>query len=278
MVKRYQLRGHSGPVAGQIIKLVEPDITLGRDLSNHVVIGDSEVSRTHARLRWQDDGHIIQDLRSTNGTWVNGRPVITASRLTAGDKVTLGKVSVFVYELVPEAVTDTTRDEDAPETSELIESTMAMPAWEGEALAARQIIKARPARPQVQPDDALPERAPSPGRSFHLKYVACLQTRDLPGLLDLYDPDATLLSGDSGVAAAVAGAQGIAKFFGQYFGGLGSLSARPTGKYVEGQDSVLCETSVETADSIARVLDVFVLKDGKATHHFTSTVQVLPSS
>jgi len=270
MVKRYQLRGHSGPVADQIIKLVELNITLGRDLSNNVVIGDNEVSRTHARLSWQDDGHVIQDLKSTNGTWVNSRPVITASRLTVGDKVTLGKVSVFIYELVPEPVTDTTRDEETPEPFDLIESTMAMPAWQGDALAARQVIRARPARPQMQPDEALPESEQSLGRSFHQKYTASLQAGDLEGLLSQYHPDATLLSIDAGVA----GARGIAKFFEQYFGGVGSFKATPTGKYVEGQDSILCETSVETADIIARVHDIFVLKNDKATHQFTCTVEV----
>ena len=282
MVNRYQLRGHSGPVADQIVKLVELNLTLGRDLSNNIVIGDSEVSRTHARLSWQDDGYVIQDLKSTNGTWVNGRPVLTTSRLTAGDKITLGKVSVFVYEPVPEPVSDTTRDPEAAESLDLIESTMAMPAWEGEAMAARQVMRSRPAKPQAEPEETQPKIEQSPGRSFHEKYIACLQAGDLEGLLNQYHPDATLLSHDSGAAAAAAatgafaGTKGIAKFFEQYFGGVGNFSARPTGKYAEGQDSVLCETSVETADAIARVVDVFVLRDGKATHHFTSTVQVTP--
>jgi pSer/pThr/pTyr-binding forkhead associated (FHA) protein len=274
MVKRYQLRGQSGPVADQIVKLVELNITLGRDLSSDVVIGDSEVSRTHARLSWQDDGYVIQDLKSTNGTWVNGRPVILPARLTAGDKVTLGKVSIFVYELIPESVTDTTRDEGDVEPPDLVESTMAMPAWQGEAMAARQVIRSRPATPQAQPEDTQPPSEQSPGRSFHRKYVACLQAGDLHGLLELYDPDATLLSGDAGVVGAVAGAQAIASFFEQYFGGLGRFGAKPTGKYVEGRDSVLCETNMETGESVVRVLDGFVLKNGKATHQFTCTVEV----
>jgi pSer/pThr/pTyr-binding forkhead associated (FHA) protein len=260
MVKRYQLRGHSGPVANQIIELVERNITLGRDLSNDIVIGDSEVSRNHARLIWQDDGYTIQDLKSTNGTWVNGNSAMRASRLTSGDMVAVGKVSVFVYELVPEPAMDTTREEGASEAPERIESTMLMPAWQAEALNAREVIQASSFSPLVQP---------SPGKLFHQKYAACLQAGDLEGLLSLYHHDATLLSIDANVTGTAA----IAKFFQQYFGGLGSFSAKPAGKYVEGRDSILCETSVETEDIVARVHDVFVFRDGKATHQFTSTME-----
>jgi hypothetical protein len=54
---------------------------------------------------------------------------------------------------------------------------------------------------------------------------------------------------------------------------LGNFSAKPAGKYVEGRDSILCETTVETANLAARVHDIFVIGDGKATHHFTYTIE-----
>ena len=263
MVKRYQLRGSSGPVANQVIELEELDISLGRDLSNDIVVSDSEVSRNHARLNWQGDGFTIQDLRSTNGTWVNGNSAMRTTRLTAGDMVAVGKVSVFVFELVPEPETDTTREQEAPDPPDLIESTMLMPAWQAEAMNAREVVRARPISPPTQL---------SPGRSFHQKYTACLQAGDSEGLLSLYHPDATLLSIDANVTGIAA----ITIFFEQYFGGLGSFSAKPAGKYVEGRDSILCETTVETANIVTHVHDVFVFKDGKATHHFTCTVGVTP--
>jgi pSer/pThr/pTyr-binding forkhead associated (FHA) protein len=261
MGKRYQLRGYSGPVTGQVIELAERDTTLGRDLSNDIVVSDSEVSRNHARLRWQEDGYTIQDLRSTNGTWVNGNSAMPAARLTAGDMVAVGKVSVFVYELVPEPETDTTREREVPEPPNLIESTMLMPAWQAEAMKAREVVRARPVSPPAQL---------SAGRSFHQKYAACLQAGDSEGLLSLYHPDATLLSSD----AEVAGTTGIARFFDQYFGGLGTFCAKPAGRYVEGRDAILCETTVETADTVARVHDGFVFRDGKATHHFTCILEI----
>ena len=104
---------------------------------------------------------------------------------------------------------------------------------------------------------------------FHQQYAACLQAGDSEGLLSLYHSDTTLLS----VEGNVTGTEAISKFFEQYFGGLGSFSAQPAGKYVEGRDASLCETTVETANIAARVHDIFVFRDGKATHHFTYTIE-----
>ena len=137
---------------------------------------------------------------------------------------------------------------------------MLMPAWQAEAMKAREVVRARPVSAPAQL---------SPGRLFHQRYAACLQAGDSEGLLSLYHPDATLLSVDANVTGTAA----ISKFFEQYFGGLGSFSAKPAGKYVEGRDSILCETTVETADIAARVHDIFVFRDGKATHHFTCTME-----
>jgi pSer/pThr/pTyr-binding forkhead associated (FHA) protein len=285
MVKRYQLRGQSGPVGNRVIELMDPLVTLGRDLSNDIVIPDSEVSRSHARLSWQVDGYLIEDLRSTNGTWVNGHPVLRGSKLHPGDTLTLGKVSVFVYELIPEPVTDTTPNQDAAQSQEIIESTMLMPAWQRGSPKAGESAEPRPVSAPAQPEAAapaavaaaeearpvaLPDEQLSQGRTFHRRYLACLQSGDLEGLGRLYHPDATLLTEDK----AFTGSSEIAMFFGHYFGGAGHLSAVSTGNYVEGRDSVLCEASLETTEDIARVRDVFVLLDGKATHQFTSTVEI----
>ena len=114
-------------------------MTLGRDLANDVVIADSEVSRTHARISWRNEEHSVRDLKSTNGTWINGRPVLAATKLALGDMLTLGKTSVFVYELVPESELDTSREEE--DAGDSIESTMAMPAFPEAALEARRLVR-----------------------------------------------------------------------------------------------------------------------------------------
>jgi hypothetical protein len=76
------------------------------------------------------------------------------------------------------------------------------------------------------------------------------------------------------IDASITGTAAITKFFEHYFGGLGSFRSKPAGTYIEGRDAILCETTVETADSVARVHDVFVFRDGKATHQFTCTMEI----
>src|SRR5690242_3907561 len=50
-------------------------ITLGRTEAADVVIADDSLSRKHARLLWADEGVWLEDLGSTNGTYVGGRKV-----------------------------------------------------------------------------------------------------------------------------------------------------------------------------------------------------------
>jgi len=64
-------------------------VGMGRDASNDVQLHDTEVSRQHAEIRRADGGYRIVDLRSSNGTFVNGQRV-DEHRLTSGDQVQLG--------------------------------------------------------------------------------------------------------------------------------------------------------------------------------------------
>jgi len=57
---------------------------------------DTSVSRRHAQLRFQDDGLIIEDLGSANGTLVNGRPISEPTLIQDGDEVTLGETILRV--------------------------------------------------------------------------------------------------------------------------------------------------------------------------------------
>jgi pSer/pThr/pTyr-binding forkhead associated (FHA) protein len=62
---------------------------IGRSRHCDLVLGEPTVSRLHAELREEDEGWVIADLGSTNGTWVNGWRVQRAE-LHAGDEVALG--------------------------------------------------------------------------------------------------------------------------------------------------------------------------------------------
>ena len=79
------------PVSGaQLVQLTKPQLTLGRDASNDVVLADPNVSRFHAEVARLQDGRVaIRDLASRNGTRVNGELVRTAL-LEPGSEVGIG--------------------------------------------------------------------------------------------------------------------------------------------------------------------------------------------
>ncbi len=69
---------------------IEDAITLGRAGECDLILGDQGVSRSHARVASSADGATIEDLGSSNGTFVNGQPVEGAQALRDGDEITLG--------------------------------------------------------------------------------------------------------------------------------------------------------------------------------------------
>ena len=74
-------------------------LLVGRESTNDIVVKDINASRTHAELRLEHGTTwVITDLGSTNGTYVNGRPV-SSQALRDGDRITIGMTS-FVFELV----------------------------------------------------------------------------------------------------------------------------------------------------------------------------------
>lgn len=71
------------------------EATIGRTPENEIAVEIAEVSRRHAQLSFVDGGFTIKDLRSNNGTFVNGKRVAEA-RLKDGDQVQVGP-AVFVF-------------------------------------------------------------------------------------------------------------------------------------------------------------------------------------
>lgn len=79
---------------------IERDITIiGREAINDLVVNDAEVSRRHTRLVRQADGYLIEDLGSTNGTFVNGKRVTVPTLLYHGDVVDMGKSVHLIFQL-----------------------------------------------------------------------------------------------------------------------------------------------------------------------------------
>jgi hypothetical protein len=74
-------------------------VTLGRGDQNDLVLdGDEFASSRHARIEARGDGVWVQDLDSTNGTFVNGARVVGAERMNPGDVLRVGETDLRVEE------------------------------------------------------------------------------------------------------------------------------------------------------------------------------------
>ena len=70
------------------------EYVIGREAGCAIFIDDAELSRQHARLTLNYDHALIEDLRSSNGTFVNGVAVAECTRLWPGQKITLGEATL----------------------------------------------------------------------------------------------------------------------------------------------------------------------------------------
>ena len=66
--------------------------SLGRDVNNSIVLEDEFVSATHAALTYRGRAWYVEDLGSTNGTYVNGSQVDGLSPIAFGDEIQVGQV------------------------------------------------------------------------------------------------------------------------------------------------------------------------------------------
>jgi hypothetical protein len=83
----------SGPFAGRIVALPSEMVTVGRAPDNDVVVGDPATSGHHGRIEVRLGSFWLSDLGSTNGTLVNGEPVIE-KQLNDGDLIALGQNTI----------------------------------------------------------------------------------------------------------------------------------------------------------------------------------------
>jgi len=97
-----------GPPTGRLVVVTSPDLdegqdfeldsaqlTIGRGGQNDIAIGTDEyASARHARFEPRQDGVWVQDLGSTNGTYLNGMRLENPRRLTEGDIVRVGETDL----------------------------------------------------------------------------------------------------------------------------------------------------------------------------------------
>lgn len=92
------LRVTEGPDLDAYLEFGEKKIYIGRREKNEFILTDSNASRLHAWVDYEEHRHILHDARSTNGTFVNGARIDTYC-LQPGDEIQVGS-TVLVYEVV----------------------------------------------------------------------------------------------------------------------------------------------------------------------------------
>ena len=91
-----------GPHPHEEYLLAHTESTIGRTHTNDIEIPDPAVSRQHAQITWREGQFFLEDLGSTNGTFVNDQRVVGIVALNNGDLINLGE-AVYMQLLIPAA-------------------------------------------------------------------------------------------------------------------------------------------------------------------------------
>jgi pSer/pThr/pTyr-binding forkhead associated (FHA) protein len=78
--KRISLAIIDGPDAGSVYRIEKPRVTIGRANAD-LTLNDTEASRQHAAIEVRDTIYLLEDLASTNGTFIDGRRITEATEL-----------------------------------------------------------------------------------------------------------------------------------------------------------------------------------------------------
>jgi predicted component of type VI protein secretion system len=157
MAALFHLVVRSGPETGKVFPLEASEIVIGREASNGVAINDAEISRKHAKLSLHGTAYVIQDLGSTNGTFVNGQRVTNPRVLNPGDSVSFGENIVLLYEVAVDPNATVISSAPAPRTVTPIYRPIPEPAYTP-PVAAPAYSGQVPAGP--------PPAAPLPAKKF----------------------------------------------------------------------------------------------------------------
>lgn len=112
-------------------------------------------------------------------------------------------------------------------------------------------------------------------KDFYNRQIEFLANKDVEGLIaNQYNEDAYLLS----FSNHISGAPALVEYFKGYLDHLGYIKLISTDQYTETDDAIFFEATVETAGGIANVYDVFVMRDGKISKHFTGLSKFTPHS
>ena len=85
-------------------------VTIGRAVECDIVIASKSISRENTRIRQEGRHWYVEDLNSTNGTYLNGERILTSMNLRDGDSIKVGDVTFIFHD--PDT---TTRENPVPE-------------------------------------------------------------------------------------------------------------------------------------------------------------------
>ena len=83
---------------GTVFPLTEPEYLIGRHRENGIQLHDLGISGFHARIYRGPEGFVLEDMKSRNGTWINGERILQQV-LTSGDRIHLGQLDLL-YEVL----------------------------------------------------------------------------------------------------------------------------------------------------------------------------------
>lgn len=138
-VQRFLIQ--EGEHAGKTVELNGFPFTIGRARECNYVLDSSEISRLHAQLTSEHLNVLLEDMGSTNGTFVNGRRLESGEqyRLRAGDVIHFAKVAVWVFD-------------DPVTTAQIDPVHMPIPGLELDPATARVTISGVPLYPPLSPN------------------------------------------------------------------------------------------------------------------------------
>jgi len=96
-VKGTKLVVVEGPLAGTVIPLDDtnaPQITIGRAPDSTIVVDDDYASSRHARVYSSEGKWVVEDLGSTNGTWIERTRITSATALPIGAPLRIGRTTL----------------------------------------------------------------------------------------------------------------------------------------------------------------------------------------
>lgn len=85
-----------GPLVGTVIPLTDTQITIGRAPDSTLVIDDDYASSRHARIYPAEGTWIVEDLGSTNGTWIDRTRITAPTVLPLGAPLRVGRTTLQV--------------------------------------------------------------------------------------------------------------------------------------------------------------------------------------